>query len=332
MTAIDKSHIMAASAQGAQRRFTKLALGIDFTAASLGAARWATSHLAPGVPTVLLHVVPLPDHDVYDGAEHSMQERMLRQMAPALLGGLGGFAATLDVSDSRTLVRFGRPSRTLVRVAHSFDVDLMVLGRTWRPGSRPPHEPGLVERVARQVQASLLAVPQGVHGSPEHVIAAVDDGPSAPAVVTMATGIAAAHEAPLTVVHVLSPVHGAFERLTRLEASGHDGPSLAPAQGYAARSIAAARRRMVGLLDDLAGVRRADVVAVIGQAGPEILRMLKRVQGALLVLGKRGADGSPRGSLGSVARYALQNCGAPVLLLEDRDAAPSQSFPGDGHR
>jgi nucleotide-binding universal stress UspA family protein len=320
MTAPHKSQSTANGAPVVHRGFAHLAVGIDFTAASLGAARWATNHLAPGASAALVHVVPLPDGDVYERAERIMQERMLRQMAPALLGGLGGFAATLDIGDARTLVRFGRPSRTLVRVADRLGADLVVLGRTWRPASRPPHEPGLVERVARQVKASLLAVPPGAHGAPEHVVAAVDDGPFVSQIVETARGVAAAHEAPLTLIHVLSPVHGAFERLTRLQLAGGDPPAL-PASGHAARSIATARRRLTDLLQDLGDVRRADVKVVIGQAGTEILRAMKRLPGALLVMSKRGADGSPRGSLGSVSRHALNHGGSPVLLLDGEDGS-----------
>jgi nucleotide-binding universal stress UspA family protein len=39
------------------------------------------------------------------------------------------------------------------------------------------------------------------------------------------------------------------------------------------------------------------------------------------VLGKRGADGAPRGSLGSVARELVARCPAPVLAVEGGDAA-----------
>src|SRR5689334_9249090 len=91
--------------------FSRVLFGIDFSPASLAAARWATAHVAHRADALLSHVSPFSDQPSEDDdGEHASAET-LRQLKPALVGGLGGFAATLDVASARSILRIGQPSR-----------------------------------------------------------------------------------------------------------------------------------------------------------------------------------------------------------------------------
>ena len=76
-------------------------------------------------------------------------------------------------------------------------------------------EPNVIERVARRTSASVLVVPEGTTHGPDHIVAAVDESRFAPRVLDVASRLARMHEVPLTVLHVLSPVEGAYERVIR---------------------------------------------------------------------------------------------------------------------
>ncbi|HEX2780271.1 MAG TPA: universal stress protein, partial [Gemmatimonadaceae bacterium] len=227
----------------------RIALGIDFSSASLGAAGWATRHVAPNAEAIAVHVVPLPDASPYDHLDHAARERAVRLTIPAVRGGLGGFAATLGAGGTRAVVRVGRPSRELARAAERFDADLLVLGRSRQAAWDTGHETEMVCRVARQAARDVLVVPEGNAARPEHVVAAVDDGPDAARVAGAARALAVRLGARPTLLHVVPSGWLAQQRLTLVapDARALGGTAMSPATA-SLRVHAMARRWLVELL------------------------------------------------------------------------------------
>lgn len=119
-------------------------------------------------------------------------------MTPAIGGGLGGFAATLDVASARHVVRVGRPSRRLAAATNDTEAALLVLGRRGSANRLRVGEPNVIERVVRRTRASVLVVPEGTTRGPDQMVAAVDESPVTPLVVHLASRLARRHEIPLT--------------------------------------------------------------------------------------------------------------------------------------
>jgi nucleotide-binding universal stress UspA family protein len=159
-------------------------------------------------------------------------------------------------------------------------------------------------------------VPDGTTAPVEHVIAAVDASPAAEQVVAGALRVARAHRAALTLVHVLSPCARTYNRLlaSRRDTDG-SGERVTTSE-------AAHRDAMYARLAWLARDAGADVacrIAVpVGDAGREIIELVRRSAPSVVVVGKRGADAAPVGSLGSVARDLLARCPSVVLALDVR--------------
>jgi nucleotide-binding universal stress UspA family protein len=275
--------------------FPRVVVGIDFSPASLAGCRWALAYVAPGVDVLLSHVVPFeasPD----DGGgviTDSRPVNSLRQMAPALRGGLGGFAATLDVASTCTAVRVGRPSYWLDLLAADFDASLVVVGRRLDAKRKRIGEAGVVERLTRRTGRPVLLVPEGVTDAPRCIIAAIDEGPSAVVVLAAAKALATACRLPLITLHVLPPASGAYDRIV----------------GVRGRDTAAQAR---GAPPNMGG----GLTLVVGDAAREIVACGVLHGGGVLVVGKRGADESPVGSLGSVARDLLATSPLPVLAID----------------
>ena len=293
----------------------RVVFGIDFSAPSLGAARWTVEHLLPaeGTRGCVAHVVPWPDGatalDVaLDG------ERPLRAMRPALLGGLAGFGASLRLARARPVVRVGSPSVWLASLAASEGAGLVVLGRRRDSARHRLGEPNVIERVARRAACDVLVVPEGAPGPIEHVIAAVDAGASAAPVVARALALARSRDATLTLLHVLSPSHGSYDRLVRPR--GRAAAPERPAAPGAAAYRDAAYAWLAWLARDAGPPVRCQLAVGCGDAGREILDLVARRGASVVVLGKRGADEAPRGSRGSVARELLARSPAPVLAVE----------------
>jgi nucleotide-binding universal stress UspA family protein len=303
-----------------------IVFAIDFGAASLGAARWAVSHLARRHAPALVssaasvvHVVPWPT-DVQPGEVSSDDVAVVQRLRPALVGGLAGVAASLGLEGARPVLRIGRPSTVLGAIVDAERARLLVLGRRRNSARSRVGEPNVIERVARRAACDVLVVPEGAPGPVEHVVAAVDASPWAATVVARAADLARAHGAALTLVHVLAPSHGSYDRVmrTRADEPGEEGPRPA-------RDLVVYQDAAYGWLASLA--RAADPATTcrlaipVGDAAREIAGFAARRGPSLVVLGKRGADEAPAGSLGSVARELLLRGSVSVLALDGPPAS-----------
>ncbi len=298
--------------------FSRILLAIDFGPASLGAARWATTHIAPDADAVLMHVLPITDELRVGDSPATAEDEFLDGVTPALVGGLGGFGATLDVASTRNAVRVGRPSVCLAAVANDAEVSLLTLGRRADANRIRVGEPNVIERAARRTSASVLVVPEGTTRAPDHIIAAVDESSFAPHVLRVAARLGQMHEIPVTVLHVLAPVAGAYERVIRSAKhllSRVGGRSLAATDGsHVPTSVAPSTAKW------LMQLVRADIGpdskhVAMGDPVREIVNTAMRLEAPLVVVGMRGADEAPPGSIGSVARELLTRGPMPVLAV-----------------
>ncbi len=290
--------------------FGRVMLAIDFGSASLGAARWATVHVARHAHGILSHVIPLTD--VWSGDADTSQDAL-----PALRAGLGGFAATLELASARTVVRVGHPSHWLSQTANDAEASLVVLGRRGDANRKRIGEPNVIERLARRTSASVLVVPEGTSEPPRHVIAAVDESRAAPAIVRVARQLALLNDCPLTILHVLSPMTGEYDRVIR--SARH---MLAGARNVRLRSqpslssASPPRGRWLEALGDSPGALAGERVDLAnGDPAREIAAFAVGRGQSLVVVGRQGADGAPLGSLGSVARELLTRAPVPVLAV-----------------
>jgi len=263
-----------------------------------------------------MHVVPSDvEPSSLDGLSDADDESPGR-LTPALTGGLGGFAATLDVAAARTVVRVGRPSGSLAAVTNDAKASLLVLGRRAAANRIRVGEPNVIERVTRRTNASVLVVPEGAVARPSRVVAAVDDSRVAPLLLRVASRLARLHEIPLTVLHVLSPIADAYERVIRtakqlLGSGEHRRPKEVPNPA----SLSPRKTRWLVQLGRAYNVGHDSTKVLMGDPAREIARTATESAAALLVIGTRGADEAPTGSIGSVARELLTHSPVPVLAV-----------------
>lgn len=297
--------------------FTRMLLGIDFGTASLAAARWAAANVAPRSEAILAHVLP---HADLDGHEEDTTPGMqtLRELRPGIAGGLGGFAATLDASSVRSVLRTGSPSHWLSSIANEAEASLVVLGRRSDANRTRVGEPNVIERVARRTSASVLVVPERTAESVARVVAAVDDSPFAPRVLATAARLARMHELALSIVHVLSPVMGTYARVGRPSRGSDIGDEDLPAPAPHAAPLRLpirVGRWLVELASAHRALSRDRMEVTIGDPARELTRASTPNDQTLVVVGMRGADGAPVGSVGSVARELLTRGTMPVLAV-----------------
>lgn len=312
MTAVHSIPIRTPDLASAPPIFPRVVFGIDFGSPSLAAARWAAQHLVPRSDAVVSHVA---SPDVLGISEEGLDDQTAaRRLMPALAGGLGGFAATLDSGVVRTVVRIGRPSHWLAEIASGVEAGLIVLGRRADANRKSVGEPNVIERVSRRSPCPVLVVPEGITAAPQSIVAAVDDSSFASRVVHVARRLARAHELPLTLLHVLSPATGASVRGTRRVGSGQRPIWVSPGEEPSVLAMEAS-----AWLDELArspdSVARERAEIAVGDAPREIVAASIASGTSLIVAGIRGADGAVVGSIGSVVRELLTRAPVPVLAV-----------------
>jgi nucleotide-binding universal stress UspA family protein len=289
--------------------------GIDFSSASLAAARWAIDHVAPQSDAIVAHIVPSPNTLADDGRLDRAELRDRLAQTPALRGGLGGFVATLDVASARAVVRIGRASHWLSVLTAELGASLLVLGRRADSLRRGIGEPNVLERSARRTQASVLVVPEGTAERPHHIIAAIDRSAAADHVLRVGRALARMHGCAMIVLHV-APTIEAYDRVIRsTRGRGAMVRSSAPtapepdSQPHVPQWIIAVLERHAASAE-LHRVRIAT-----GDPAREIVAATEQHEAPLIVVGKRGDDGFPVGGTGSVARELLTRAPFPVLAV-----------------
>ena len=306
----------------------RVIFGIDFGPASLGAARWAVSHLTrPGVArpaefdACVAHVVPWPGDASVGGDDDSgiglspAATQAMQRLRPALLGGLAGVAASLRLDGARPVLRAGRPSSWLEALVALEGAQQLVLGRRRDSARHRIGEPNVIERVTRRAACDVLVVPEGAVAPVTHVIAPVDASPRAGAIVARAAALAHKYGATLTLVHVLAPYHGSYDRLLRPRRRADGAPAGDPSLDMTAQQDSA-YARLAALARDVDPSLSVRLSVPVGDAAREISAVAMEREAAAIVLGKRGADDAPAGSLGSVARELLKRGPCPVLAVE----------------
>jgi len=306
--------------------FGSVLFGIDFGSASLAATRWATANVAMRAHALLVHVAPGV------GTEASIEDDILAPVGGLVVsneakdlvlspqrirGGLTGFAATLPVPSAKALVRFGRPSEWLSTIANEAEAALMVLGRRVDANRTRIGEPNVIERATRRTRADVLVVPEGFDKPLGHVIAAVDESAISSKVIAISRWLSRLHEVPLTILHVLSPAVGAYGRVMRgvkqMLAERRTSEGAMMRQRLADESPRPpAWLARIGESAEV--VRRSRIEVAVGDAAREVARVASEVEAPLVVVGMRGSDHAPPGSVGSTARELMTRAPFPVLV------------------
>ncbi|MEO7963968.1 MAG: universal stress protein [Gemmatimonadaceae bacterium] len=299
--------------------FDRIVIGVDFASASLAAGRWATTCVAPHAHVVLVHIASPHSADFSAEIDSRSPEAVVRRSAPALVGGLEGFGATLDIGSFSTVVRVGSPSQWLGAIAEPTGATLVVLGRRADSARQRVGEPNVLERVARRTAASVLVVPEGTGGLPDQVLAVLDNSPLSGAVVAAADFVAKLHQIPLIIAHVVPPASGAYRRVLDTARRNGRRRMRSPHEHIPATEMMSPdATEWCGELVRAHSTARVDRVEIrVGDPVREIVSLSAELGSTLVVAGKRGAHGAPIGSIGSITRTLLTSTPLPVLAIDD---------------
>lgn len=333
-------------------QFRKIVVGVDFSDASLAAARWVADHLAPQAELLLVHVVSLPRPPIYVNELIGPTIDQRSRLAPRLYAALSAFGELLGSERVRVGIRTGVAWSALARVANEVKADLICVGRGDKRKGSSRFGATTPQRLLAVAGVPVLVIPQGVNAKPNRILAALSARPGGECVLPVAERLASVWGAPLQAIHVIE----ADVRHVLLTS-----PALLPAsQFFASASSEHGRRIGIDALDEvelrelaigwLTSTFSAISPAVpyeglirIGDAGQELIATARNDSGpAVIVMGRLGERVSAlpvqaQHRCGSTTRMVLWSAPCPVLVvpqsnvlraeLDEVNDASSASFP-----
>lgn len=314
-------------------QLNRVLVGIDFSAPSLAAARWVAQHFAPRAELALIHVVPEPRTPPYLATRAVRHDHEAAERAASLLGGLMALAGSVGGPRATADVRRGDPAAELARAATELGADVIVAGRSGqRAGSGGWRRLGTTaDRLVRTASVPVLVTARNPAVDPKMVFAAIDEGDLGESVLAWGVYLARKLHARLTALHVVDDAERAIAS-SRRQWSGISPTGDDAVDDEAIRDAAASwlRSRVAAAGYDPS---RADVAVAVGDPRHELLAAAGCLDAGLIVIGRRGADGSERTGLGGITRAALRPSARPVLVVPPPvESSPPLGGPFRGRR
>ncbi len=291
-----------------------LAVGVDFSAASLGAARLARQLASKGSTLRLVHVI---DSAVFHRGptygDPAVAERFFRDLGRAAQGELDALAEEPRVSGLaiETVIRIGRPADQIL--AATEEADLVLMGTHGRGALGRVFLGSVAEEVVRRSAVPVLVVREGIEEKPiERVLLAID--PTGPSRDAIRAGAALADRlgARLEAIHAahLPPVlpyadSGALDEMAQV----------------LERHLEAAPVLVKNMIEKTVG-RDVKVHVVTGSPAAEIVRHAG--PGDLVVCGTHGRSALGRFVFGSVAAKLLRETRCPILVVRPAEDESSR--------
>jgi nucleotide-binding universal stress UspA family protein len=272
----------------------RIIVGVDGSAASLGALEWALAIATPIEGEVIALNVYRPSHSELKPATHERLEERHRRTVEQWCGNLtGDRPCQVDVVE-------GDPREQLPAAVERLGADLLVLAPAGATGHAPGflHLGSVVEYLVHHCDVPLAVVPTGFTSQPRLATLAVDGSEHGFAAAQFLARSTAAD----TAVVVLAVESG--------EASVNDAGTEPGAPSAAQRLVDTTAEAFGGTHRPCTTVVRTGVSAVEG-----ILETAAEHNADLLVLGMRGTGGFTSLRLGGVALAVCHKAEVPLVLV-----------------
>ena len=266
----------------------RVLVAIDFSDASIAAARWTADHLASSAEIILAHVIEPPPATRASVMRYPSMETIVNKAHLEVEARLNDLCNAISPDRARAEIRVGIPHDELVFLTSQTGSDLIVVGRQDLASSGWARVGATAQRVIRKSTTPILLVAGAQDHTPDRLLIAVDESDMTDDVLTWGTFLVARFSAKGILMHAA----GSEEQ----EDSGEW------------MSVESAKIAGAASLQQL--VTRSDV-----RPAESIIAEARRTKAELVVIGSRGAGGANQMLFGTVAEAVLLSAPCPVLVV-----------------
>jgi universal stress protein E len=299
-------------------RPVRILIGVDFSAASTSAVRWASGWLDGDAELILVHALVIPDVSAGLALRMPLPQSLIANARAGAERRLRELSASLKVHKVSIEAREGRPADVIATVARERNVDLIIVGKHGEAGANRGYTGRTTDHLVRTSPAPVLVADGLLDGAPSRILVPVTYSSITPYIIDWTKRIYDASHANLFLVHVIgSAVLGHVLTASAMRS----GKDLSPSE--IDEVFAEDRDRWKTELVK-AGIPASHVFAevVFGEVSEAVLNAAARHHADMVVMGSH-AGPSRRILLGSAASGVLREAGIPILIVVEPEAAES---------
>ena len=294
-------------------KLERLVIGVDFSAHSVEAARWAANHFAPRAELVLVHVIQNPEPRPMVRSALRRRDLLIDTVRDGAEKRLREISLSLNADFVWREIREGDPVECLANVAAEFSADLVVVGAHGERLRVGEAVGTTAEHLVRTSTRPVLLVAHPRLTPPSHLLVLADKSEDAAGALRLAGVVSRRFGAHVTAMHVVT----AAVASGALAAAGvSDSPPMAWRTQVPGADVS--DRWLEGAV--AAGVPRARAKSEVsfGEPTREVLSAAERLGADLIVIRRHGDEHFRRPVLGSVVDGVLRGSTCPVLVVPER--------------
>ncbi|MEM8961777.1 MAG: universal stress protein [Acidobacteriota bacterium] len=301
----DSSHNTSEVSVSHDLTWGEVLVAIDLRPASIAAATWIATQLAPEARLTLVHCleVPRPSSVLWDVLPSrdelvaTLRARVAERLEPVLADG--------PLSRARVEVLAGHPGDEIALLAREAEADLVVTGR--HVGRRVGVLGSTAGRLVASCHRPVLMVREPPSGPPAVILVPVDDSQQAAKALSRALACGRRYGAEVVVYHAVTTWY--FKRLR--EADGE--ARAAELQDRVVQRARAWLERLVAEHDTEGVEVRVELSS--GSAGEQVLAAIERLGVDLVVTGSHGLESLYRTQEPHLSRHLLLAAPCSVLVI-----------------
>ena len=292
----------------------RIVAGIDFSAASIEAARCASKWLAHDGDLILAHALVLPEASGIVATRYRIAETLLTNARVGAQRRLDDVTSAFNLSGIKTDIRVGRPAEVLAEVARAHEADLIVVGKHGEGRMLRGYTGRTADSILRSAAAPILVMNGRMEERPRTILVPITYSSVTPFVVEWARKLHEASGAKVVALHVVGAA--VLSHVLSMSAvKPGETPTLEEIDEIFREDADRWRNEFVA-----AGIpgQFVDSKVVFGEVSTAVLAAAAMHQADLIVMGSHAAP-LRRILLGSAATAVLRDAEVPVLIVVESD-------------